>query len=446
MILGFVLYEKIKNIIIASMDYTLHSKVQILTGLLHEEHGAIELEAMELVSGEYTIPRSGHYYKVLMDKKVLATSPSLVDSDFNLTSGKLELFDKDKNDWIYTSVGPNRELIRVLQHDFDFFGKPVTIFAAESLTETLALIKSIKIIFLFTIPLTLLFISLISQLITRQSLKPLTSFSSAIKKITHRTLDKRIDTQLHAKEVEDIAFSVNEMLDRLQKSFESEKQLFSDLSHELKTPVSVIKAQCDVILQRKRAAADYIEALQTVNGSAETMKNLINNLLSLSKLDSGLLLSYNFQLLSLNECLTEAVQSANVIAKENHIHINIVFSNNITLFGNREKLTEAFFNIIENAIKYNSHEGLVEIITSEQTNHGTAQVQITDTGIGIDEKDLEKIFHRFYRTDISRSAKGTGLGLSIAKAIIETHNGHIKVNSTKGKGSCFCITLPVQDK
>ena len=139
-VLGFSFYHELNKAILNSVDTTLHSKMQILKGLLHEENGEIELEMMEIVSGEYAIPRSGHYYKVVMDGKILAASPSLVDNDFNFISGQLEFHSEQQREWIYTSIGPDKEPIRVLQHDFEFLDRPVTVFAAESLLESLALI------------------------------------------------------------------------------------------------------------------------------------------------------------------------------------------------------------------------------------------------------------------------------------------------------------------
>ena len=124
-ILSIFLYYKIKDIVFSSIDKTLFSKSQIITGLLHEEHGVIELELLEVVSGEYSMARSGHYYKVVMDGKILALSPSLVDYDFNVTSGTVQSSSEVVKDKVFVSTGPNNEPIRILQHDLTFLGKPV---------------------------------------------------------------------------------------------------------------------------------------------------------------------------------------------------------------------------------------------------------------------------------------------------------------------------------
>lgn len=118
--LGFFLDNEIEDIVFTSVDDILHSQTQLIVGLLHEEHGGIELELSEVIAGEYSIPRSGHYYKVLINAEPEAISPSLVNSDFNLASGEIVSSDEKLREKIYLSVGPDKEAVRVLQHDLDF--------------------------------------------------------------------------------------------------------------------------------------------------------------------------------------------------------------------------------------------------------------------------------------------------------------------------------------
>ncbi len=230
------------------------------------------------------------------------------------------------------------------------------------------------------------------------------------------------------------------MLDRLQNAFEVEKRIISDSSHELKTPLSVIKTQCEVILQRSRTKEEYIEALETIMSSDDSMSRLVNDLLSLARLDSGLLSSTEFQEVQLNRCIEEAVNVVKILAEKTNVQINSEFSESINIIGARERLTEIFLNIIENAVRYNRQGGHVDIELSRNANY--AEIVIKDTGMGIEENALKKIFDRFYRADPARTTGGTGLGLSITKSIIEAHDGKIKAESTIGEGSRFIINLP----
>jgi hypothetical protein len=438
---GLFMYYEIKEIVFHSVDHTLHSKMQMITGLLHEEHGMVELELSEVISGEYSIPRSGHYYKVIMDGKILAASPSLVDDNYNLTSGTLEYHDRKLKEKVFTSIGPDGKPIRVLQHDLEFLGRSFSVFVAESLTDSLTIIGTFRKFLLIIIPASIFIVSLVGLWITNKSLKPINILSGRIKTITHKNLNERIDAETEAEELTGLADSFNEMLNRLQQAFEAEKRLISDASHELKTPVSVIKTHCDVMLQKERSREELIETLRTIKTVSENMGKLIKDLLSLARLDSGILSPANFKNISLNECILQAIQLTKPLAERKHVSVKTLLVNDINIIGDKDRLTEAFLNMIENAVNYNKDNGAVEIATAIKNNK--VNISIKDTGLGIKKEDLERIFERFYRTDASRSMEGTGLGLSIAKAIIEAHGGMIKAESEFGRGSCFTIILPL---
>lgn len=437
---GLFMYYEIKGIVLDSIDHTLHSKMQIMIGLLHEEHGSIELEVTEVLHGEYSIPRSGHYYKVIMDGEILAASPSLVDDNYALNTGILEYQDEKTGERVFTSTGPDGEPIMVLQQDLTLLGGNFSLFVAESLRDSLEMIKTFRRFLLIIIPTSLFLMSLGGLWIARQSLKPIKTFSSRIETITHRNLNERIDTGKEAIELAVLADSFNEMLNRIQKAFEAEKHLIADASHELKTPVSVIKTHCDVILERERTKKELLETLKIIKAVTDNMEKTINDLLSLARLDSGILSPQNFREISLNNCILQAIELIAPVAKAKDVSIRIHLEDDIVISGDREKLTEAFLNIIENAVNYNKDHGIVEISTIKKDN--TVDITIRDTGIGIKKEDMERIFERFFRADTSRNIKGTGLGLSIAKAIIEAHNGNVKVESEYGRGSCFTITMP----
>ncbi|MBI5056817.1 MAG: sensor histidine kinase N-terminal domain-containing protein [Nitrospirae bacterium] len=435
------LYHEVERIIFASVDRALHSQLQVITGLLHEEDGRIELELSEIIAGAYSIPRSGHYYQVLMNGRLLAASPSLADEDINLTSAKLEYYDEALSERVYTSVGPDNEPVRIKQHDLDFLGIPVSVFAAESIADSLEMINMFKRFLLIAASVGILIISFAGLWAANHSLDPLKIFSSDIENITHKTLSKRIDVEAVTNELSVLADSFNAMLDRLQKAFETERRLVADASHELKTPVTVIKTHCDVLLQKDRTKDEYVEALSTIRTVSENMGRLIKDLLSLARLDSGMLSPDGFKIVSLNECIREAAQMAVPLTEKKSVTINTVLKDDINITGNKDRLTEVFLNIIENAVNYNKENGAVEITTAR--NNNTAVISVLDTGPGIGQDDLEKIFERFYRADTSRSEDGTGLGLSISKIIVEAHGGNIKVESAFGKGSRFLINLPL---
>jgi hypothetical protein len=254
-------------------------------------------------------------------------------------------------------------------------------------------------------------------------------------------LTEQIDTETTTNELTTLARSFNALLDRLNHVFESQKRLVADASHGLKTPLSVIRTQCDVVLQRERTPEEYVEALRTIKTYSQNMTRLINNLLSLARLDAGLISAAGFTSVSIRECVDQAVQMTKQLADERRVRVTTSVDETLFIMGIQTGLMEAFLNIIENSVRYNLEGGTVTVSAVKQDTQ--AVITVTDTGVGIKKGDGERIFERFYRADSVRSTEGTGLGLSIVKSVINAHGGEINVRSEPGKGSCFTVLLPI---
>ncbi|MBI5846907.1 MAG: histidine kinase [Nitrospirae bacterium] len=437
--LGFMLHHEIENILLGSADRLLHSKIQIIKGLIHEEHGGIELELSEVVSGDYSVPRSGHYYKVIMDGQIIAYSPSLVDQDFNLDAPKNIEAQKGNPELVYTSQGPDGEPVRVERNAFMLLDHHFIVFAAESISEDLAIQGTFRTFLLLALPLCILLLCGGGLLIIRDSLKPLATFSSKIAGVTHKTMTASINTTTEALELRCMADSFNKMLARLRKAFEAEQRLIADASHELKTPVAVIRSQCDVTLQRERGQDEYREALLSIRETSKGMMQIINNMISLARLDSGLLEPPEITEVSVTTCLETVLQLIAPIAAECEVTIEKSCEEGLTIQGDEPRLTEAFLAVIENAVKYSRRGGHVSVVAKESA--GRVIIMAQDYGSGIAAGHLERIFERFYRGDAAKEIEGSGLGLSIAKTIIEAQGGEIRVKSKPGEGTLVSIIL-----
>jgi len=437
--LGIFLQHEIETILLESVDRLLHSKIQIIKGLIHEEHGTIELELSEVIAGDYSVPRSGHYYKVLMDGQIIAYSPSLVDQDFNLDSPGNIKTPEGNSEMVYRSEGPDGEPIRIAKNAFLLLNRHFIVFAAESISEDLAMQATFRKYLFLALPLSILLLCGGGFLIIRYSLKPLAAFSLKITGITHKTMTARIDTSTEALELRGIADSFNKMLARLQKAFDAEQRLIADASHELKTPVAVIRAECDVTLQRDRGPEEYREALQSIRTTSKCMMQVIHEMLSLARLDSGLLEPPDISQVSVKACLDAVLGLVGSIAAERKVSIEMSCEEGLTVQGNESRLTEAFLAIIENAVKYSRIGDPVSI--TAKGNAGRVIIMVQDHGIGIARENWERIFERFYRGDEAREIEGTGLGLSIAKTVIESQGGEIRIESRPGEGTSVSILI-----
>lgn len=441
LVISLIMYSQIKVSIFMSVDNILHSKLETINNMFEIDKKQIKLELTDFVSGEYTILGSGHYYKVMIDNKKIIISPSLITKNYNFSSGNIELDNKKLKETTYTSTLPNHEKIRVLKKAILFSNIPITIFVAENIEESTEIIENLDKIIFIVFPLAIIIFGIITFWITKISLKPLDDFSNEVRLISHKNLDKKINIESKASELKDLVLSFNDMLNRIKNAFDIEKFIISEASHKLKTPVTLIKGYCDLILQKERDKSEYIDTLGSIRRVSRNISNLINGILSIANLDSGHFLFQSYESISINKCLKNAVDLSNYIATKKQISFELFFDQDVTILGDEDKLTEAFINIIENAIKYNKENGFIKIKTSQEADK--VIILIEDSGIGIKEDEINKVFERFYRSNSVRKIEGSGLGLNIAKIIIEAHNGNVTVESELNIGTKFKIVLKI---
>ncbi|MDY6836119.1 MAG: HAMP domain-containing sensor histidine kinase [Chloroflexota bacterium] len=275
-----------------------------------------------------------------------------------------------------------------------------------------------------------------------QMLKPVDRVTATASRISHTNLKERLREQGPEDEIKRLADTFDEMLERLDGAFESQKQFLQDASHELRTPLAIAQTNIEVLkMQEQRSPSDYDHLLQVLTMSLERMNSINDNLLLLSE---GEQTQYRWAGIDMTSLLRDVVIEYNVKAAEAGIHLEADLpSEKIRVKGDTLRLKQAVMNLVDNAIKYNQTGGTVRLSTSAKGS--VAFVTVEDTGIGISESDLSCIFDRFYRADKSRSRNmgGSGLGLAIVKKIIEDHGGSVSVESTLGEGSAFRIELPL---
>lgn len=286
-------------------------------------------------------------------------------------------------------------------------------------------------------------ISIVSGIyLTKRILRPIEAISRTARNISINDLSQRIDTSGTDDELKALARTINSMVDRLERSVEKQKQFISDASHELRTPISVIQGYTRM-LERwgKKDPAILDEAIDAISQEAENMRRLFDQLLTLAQADSGQALPES-ELFSLKLLIEETVRDFRVIAPERSIEMNCDSAGD--LYADRASIQQLLRILLDNCVKYTPREGSISVLA--EVREGTTRIAVSDTGIGIAEEDIPKIFDRFYRSEKSRSKEmgGTGLGLSIAKRIVNMHGGTIEVTSQPGKGTVVTIQLPTR--
>ncbi len=439
--LEIFLYYELEGVAVEFVDEHIRSEVDIMSGILRIEkrHGQLETELVELslaAKGKYGQKFSGRYYQIVsVEGKILASSPSL-------SAGQtLPILPATLEGLFYTIEGPNANPLRLISKSVDFGGLVLIFQVADSLTNTYRLVNSFRTIVLIIYPAVFLICALGIFFMTKWAMRPIDMFTAKISHITDKNLYERVDEKHVPLELRDLTLSFNTMLSRLEQPFERKKKFLSDASHELRTPTSVIKSYCDVMLSRERDGDVYKDALTKIGVTVNRMTELINRILVISRIDSN---SSELRLvrLGVRPLIDDVFRLVGQAASEKGVSLRMEDGPDVVIRADRESLFEVFTNLIENAVKYNRDGGRVDVRIA--SFDGFCEVSVEDTGMGIDEEDLENIFKRFYRTDASRGLTvGSGLGLSIVNAIVNAHGGRIVVESEKGKGSRFKVFFPI---
>ena len=295
---------------------------------------------------------------------------------------------------------------------------------------------------LAALPILLILGSFGGWVLARRSLAPIGYIASKAESISSQNLSERLTPRGTSDEMDELIHTINEMISRLEGSFKRMAEFTADASHELKTPICAMRGEAEVLLLKERNPEEYQEGLAHFIEQFDHLNQMINDLILLSKFDTTQI-ELKTGPLRLDLLMEDLCHFFRVLAEQKNIALEIGFTENVTVMGDKTRLQQLFTNLIDNAIKYTS-KGSIRITVERREAVGL--VRIKDTGIGISKEEQEKIFKRFYRTDKSRSREtgGVGLGLSIAEWIVRAHHGRIEVDSELNKGSTFMVYLPVQ--
>jgi signal transduction histidine kinase len=271
--------------------------------------------------------------------------------------------------------------------------------------------------------------------------EPVRIMSATANRLTVNNLhSERLNVEGTKNELKDLATVINAMLDRIETSYESQKQFVSDASHELRTPIAVIQGYVNMLNRWGSSNEEVLqESIEAIQNEARSMQDLVEKLLYLSRHDKKTL-KLNKKRFNMRPVVEDMVKETKLVAVNRIINSPIL--EDVIVYGDKQALKQAIRIFIDNAVKYTRDGDEITILC--QQIHGDCVVTVQDTGIGMTKNDVDHIFNRFYRSDYVRNQNisGHGLGLSLAKLIILAHTGKIKIRSQFKKGSTFIITLP----
>lgn len=290
----------------------------------------------------------------------------------------------------------------------------------------------------------------LKQWIHKGIVNPIGELNVAMKKIAEGNLDYRIDNHYVGEigelfdNYEDMRLRLKESTDEIMENEKKNRELVSNISHDLKTPITAIKGYVEGIMDGVADTPEKMDRyIKTIYNKANDMNRLINELTIYSGIDSNRI-PYNFQRINVSEYFNDCVEEVGLDLESKHIELNFynLVSDDTIIIADPEQLKRVINNIVGNSIKYlDKEKGTIEIRILDEID--SIRVEIEDNGRGIAAKDLSRIFERFYRTDASRNSSkgGSGIGLSIVKKIIEDHGGYIWATSKEGEGTCMHFVI-----
>ena len=290
-----------------------------------------------------------------------------------------------------------------------------------------------------------LMVLVVMVIISKVFTEPVKNLIDVIRKMSEGHFEQRAKVRgLVHNEIVDLAISCNQMADQLEKVESSRQQFVSNVSHELKTPLSSVKVLSESILLQEDVPKEmYVEFLHDITSEIDRMTEIINDLLTLVKLDQKEI-PLNFQETDINRMMEDIVKRLQPMADVKHISLQWEAVKEVRADADEMKLSLAISNLVDNAVKYTPEDGTVKV--SLDADHQNVFISVADTGIGIPEEEINRIFERFYRVDKTRDREtgGTGLGLSITHGTIMMHKGSIKVNSEEEKGTTILVRIPLK--
>ncbi len=313
---------------------------------------------------------------------------------------------------------------------------------AAPMTQVDANLGSLRLLFFVTIPMALLITALSARFITRIAFRPMRNMVETSRRISARNLETRLELPSTHDEVRLLGETLNEMMERLDAAFKSQKKFIADASHEIRTPLTVISNELQ-FAEKRTDDPTILESIRASISEVNRLAAMAEKMLQLTRLESSQE-AVHLQPTRLDELMVECVQRVRSLAARKNISIETTIEEPLETEADGENLKSAVTNLLDNAIKYSNPGGRVAVrLCSGKSPHENIRLIVEDHGCGIGPADLPNIFKRFYRAESARAEiPGSGLGLAIAERIVTLHGGTIHVKSELGRGSVFTIELP----
>jgi len=335
------------------------------------------------------------------------------------------------------SLPDRKHNIRVL---YTIIGRNTILQLGQSMENYTRFIEAFRKIFVTTMASLFILAAIIGWFMARRALAGVEAVTRTARQISESSLKERVPVKKYQDEIDQLAITFNQMLDRIQTLVTGIREMSDNIAHDLKSPITRIRGISEVSLSTGASEIEYENMAASTVEECDRLLDMINTMLVISKTEAGVN-KLDARELDIGAVVRDACELFRSPAEDKDLRLVCDVPGNFVISGDNRMIQRMIANLLDNAIKYTPVGGSVEV-TANTGNNDTVAIAVKDTGIGISEKDILRIFERFYRCDPSRSEAGIGLGLSFARAVARAHGGDIDVFSKPEQGSTFTVTIP----
>ena len=370
--------------------------------------------------------------------EVFSSSNMSYWKDINVDVGAIEKLLRGSGPILETITIPNRsDEVRIL---YAMLSPSVIVQVGQAMESQARLLDAFKRIFIITMSFLIILAAGVGWFMARRAVSGIEAVTHTAQKISGGSLQERVPVKPRGDEIDQLATTFNQMVDRIQTLLTEIKEMSDNIAHDLRSPVTRIRGTAEVTLTTGKSLGDYENMAASTIEDCDRLLDMINTMLLISKTEAGVEKPSREEV-DIAALIRQACEIFQPIAEDKNVRLSHRAPKKTLIFGDTRMLQRMLSNILDNGVKYTPSGGKIKVSLTESESRDLV-ISVNDTGVGISKADLPRIFERFYRCDQSRSQPGTGLGLSLARAIARAHGGDITVTSTVNQGSTFNITLP----
>ena len=429
-------YMLITSVIRGRTDQDLLNQVNRFSAILVTE-GVEAVKSVAVIEAQAAGVKKVFFRFVDLNGQAFSSSNMSYWQDIGIHKSALQQLLRGSNYVFETISIPNRgEEVRIV---YAMLSPTVILQVGQAMESYSRFLDAFQGIFITTMTLLIVVAAGVGWFMARRAVSGIEAITQTAQKISGGTLEERVPVKTRGDEVDQLAITFNQMLDRIQTLLSEIKEMNDNIAHDLRSPITRIRGIAEVTLTSEKSLSAYESMAASTIEECDRLLDMINTMLMISKAESGVY-KLSLQEIDLTGLVRDACELFRTTAEDKGITLSFDEPGETHLVGDTRMIQRMLSNLLDNAIKYTPSGGSVTVSIME--NETQVVISFKDTGCGISPSDLPRIFERFYRCDQSRSQTGIGLGLSLARAIARAHGGDIQVASSLNQGSTFTVTLP----